>query len=270
MQFQDGRWLCRRDHGYSLGNDSIPYEDAIIMLVEHAFGLPDRIGELEEFEYLLKRRMPKEDWEAVAKQIDIEDRHRACVRHEKWIIEMLQLTEPPDSPPYWNLDWEELQRFAVEPFDPNWSGIIGISHLDYTFSYAELWHFVQPYRPPNCPLRHWEVCYDARLLQYREEGQAEDLQTSIVLAFSEKTAREIYYEHFEVISVKEIDPSTFEAQPASSTVGMGDSQRVAEATPSVRHFIVVKPKSRDFLVQGQIAPALPKSPFYPNQLPVGP
>jgi hypothetical protein len=262
MQFSDGRWLFRRDHGYSLGSDSIPYEDAIVMLVEHAFGLPDRTGELEKFQYFLKRRMPKEDWDTVAKQIDTEFLHRERARHEKWIIEMLQLTEPPDSPPYWNADWEDLHRLAVEPFDPgwsDWSGIFKPFHLNYTFHYAELWHFVQRYRPPRCPLRLWEVCYDARFLQYREEGQAKVLQTSRVLAFSENTARGIYSDDFEVIGVKEIDPSTFETQPASDTVGMSDSQRAAGHC--MKHFIVVKLKGRDFPVQGQIAPALPMSPF---------
>ncbi|MBB5329450.1 hypothetical protein [Tunturiibacter gelidoferens] len=206
MRFQDDRWLCSGDHGYSLGNHSVPYEDAIIMLVEHALGFPAGPGELEKFKSLLERRMPNEDWEAVAKQINMESRQRERARDEKWIIEKLQLTESPG--PYWNADWEELHRIAVAELDPDWSGIINIFFLNETFNYGELWHFVQRYRPAKCPLRQWEVCLDARVWQEREDGRTPDVKTSRVLAFSQETARAIYEDYeCEVIWVKEIEPS---------------------------------------------------------------
>jgi hypothetical protein len=83
VQFQDGRWLFRWGDGYSLENDAILYEDAIIMLVEHAVGLSDRIGR-EEWVDSLQRRVPEEDLKTVKEQLSLEWRRRACARDEKW------------------------------------------------------------------------------------------------------------------------------------------------------------------------------------------
>ena len=78
VQFQDCRWLFRRDGGYILETNPIFYEDAIIMLVEHAAGLSNQVDRVEGFEFLLKKRVPEEDLRAVKEQLYLEWRRRAC------------------------------------------------------------------------------------------------------------------------------------------------------------------------------------------------
>jgi hypothetical protein len=148
-QFQDGRRLYRWDDGYCLEKDSIPYEDAVVMLVEHAVGL-DRIDG-ENWVDSLHRRVPEEDLQAIKKQLSLG--WRARVKHfivvklkSREIAVQGQITAPTAFLRYLPLEisGERYEQTQVEWVDGSQDGREAAAGSGYKLLEPSAWYVYGP------------------------------------------------------------------------------------------------------------------------------
>ncbi len=173
LELNDRRWLSRKFSRYYLDGRHVCTEDALLLLFDSCI---ERDSEVRR----LRKLLPPDDFRIIDSMLIQESVYVGVAQHERWIIEMLKLTKPPDCD--WVGHWECLQRAWVHNVEDEY--LVKVIPLCQGVYWSPLFgEAIRRHRPNKTPLRLWRIAsmpWDAL------DERSGELEIEIIWAFSKE------------------------------------------------------------------------------------
>ena len=194
VKLRDGRWLSRKFNRYYLAGRHVSTEHALGLLFQSCI-------ERERQVRRLRMLLPPEDFRTLDRMLIQEGVDLGIARHERWIIEMLELTKPPDCD--WVGHWECLHRACLHSVEDEY--LVRVIPLCYGGLWSPLFgEAIRRHRPNKTPLRLWRI---ASVPSDALDDRSGELQIEIIWAFSkERIELHLAWSYRPLVWAREISP----------------------------------------------------------------
>jgi len=194
LKLYDRWWLSRKLNRYYLAGRDVSTEHALGILFQSCIERDSQVRRL-------RKLLPPEDFRTLDRMLIQDSIDVGVARHERWIIEMLKLTKPPDCD--WVGHWECLHRACLHNVE-DWY-LVKVIPLCYGVHWSPLFgEGIRRHRPNKTPLRLWSIASgpsDAL------DDISVDLQIEIIWAFSkERIELHLAWSYRQLVWAREIRP----------------------------------------------------------------
>jgi hypothetical protein len=190
LKLHDRRWLSRKFNRYYLAGRHVSTENALGLLFESCI---DRDSQVRR----LRKLLPPADFRTLDRMLIQYWADFGIARHERWIIDMLKLTKPPDCD--WVGHWECLHRACLHNVEDEY--LLTVIPLCHGGLWSPLFgEAIRRHRPTKTPLRLWGIA------SVPSDGSGQ-LQIEIIWAFSkERIELHIAWSYRQLVWAREIRP----------------------------------------------------------------